>query len=227
MRSPLPAPDETHLWRIRLDVTAEELARFAAVLSEDEHLRARRFLFERDRYRFVAMRGQLREVLATYVGVPAAELEFGFGARGKPRLVGKGVAERITFSVAHTGPHALIGVACDREIGVELEEVRPHVLGHAEAAWLAAPRERRALERLAPRERERALFSLWVQKEAYAKARGERAANDRQKAEMGERDEWSVRMLDVGPQFAAALVVEGPAVQRVRWSPLELDEATT
>jgi 4'-phosphopantetheinyl transferase len=218
MVSPLPAPDETHLWRVRLDITRDELARFAAVLSEDEVLRAKRFLFERDRDRFVAMLGQLREVLATYVDCTAADLAFGYGLRGKPRLVGQGAAEGVTFSVSHTGSHALIGIAREREIGVDLEEVRPNVLGDAEAALLVSADERRALWRLEPRVRERALFSLWVQKRAYAKARGATLARDLRSIDVDACDEWSLRMLDVGPDFAAALVVEGPT-SRVRWSP--------
>jgi 4'-phosphopantetheinyl transferase len=216
--SPLPAPDETDLWRTRLDVAPDDSARLAALLSADERRRADGFPLEADRVRFVAMRGQLREVLAAYLDASPGALAFEPGARGKLRLAGAGAPAGLTFSMAETGDHALIAVARGREIGVDLEEVRPGVLGDAEVALMLSPAERHAIDRLDPPERLRALSALWVQKEAYAKARGDGLAD------AGEG--WSLRMLDAGPDFAAALVVEG-AMGRVRWAPVTRAQAAT
>ena len=232
---PLPEPDEAHLWRVRLHGAPDEFARLATLLSAEEHVRAGRFRFERDRHRFVIARGRLREVLAAYLECPPAQVAFGYGPRGKPRLAGDGAGTGLTFSLSHTGTHGLVGIARGRRIGVDLEGIRPDVLGDAEASLLLAEAERRDLDRLPSSDRLRALLAAWVQKEAYAKARGDGLAldlraievdvrpdgpgglrRDRQHADPATR--WCVRTLEVGPEFAAALAVEGSAGRLGWWT---------
>jgi 4'-phosphopantetheinyl transferase len=60
-------------------------------------------------------------VLGERLGVPAAELRFRRGERGKPELVG----EDLAFNLSHSNGLALIGVASAGAIGVDLERVRP------------------------------------------------------------------------------------------------------
>ncbi len=122
--SPLPAAGETHLWHVRLDVAPAELAHLTEHLSADERLRASRLHVARDRKRYVAGRGRLREALATYVDATPAEVGFAYGVHGKPRLAGLR-ASRLRFSLSHTGDHALIAVTRDREVGVDLESSVP------------------------------------------------------------------------------------------------------
>ncbi len=66
------------------------------------------------------------------------------------------------------------------------------------------------IDRLPAVDRTRALFALWVQKEAYAKARGVGLALDLQAIDVSACEGWDVRTIDVGPGFAAALAVERP-----------------
>src|SRR6266704_5181845 len=58
----------------------------AALLSDAERHRARRFAFDRDARRFVVARARLRELLAARLGVGAESIEFEYGAHGKPAL---------------------------------------------------------------------------------------------------------------------------------------------
>lgn len=58
----------------------------AAVLSPDEQDRAARFVYARDRRRFVAARTALRSILAAWVGIPAGELVFVDGTHQKRAL---------------------------------------------------------------------------------------------------------------------------------------------
>jgi 4'-phosphopantetheinyl transferase len=216
--SPLPAEGGTHLWRLRIDVEAAGLARLAESLSADEHRRARRLRFGRDRHRYVAGRGRLREVLATYVDTAPAQVVFAYGPRGKPRLGGLRACD-LRFSLSHTGDDALIAITRGREVGVDLESIRPELLGETEASLFLSPSERRLIDRLPAAERTRALFTLWVQKEAYAKALGDGLALDLQAIEISACSGWDVRTLDAGPGFAAALAVErglGPHGRRSR-----------
>src|SRR5205085_10360933 len=89
---PVGAPATTlprgaiHVWGVRLDVPEGAVGRLARALSADEHARARRFHFERDRRRFVVRRAALRGLLANYLGAEPAELRFEYSGHGKPRL---------------------------------------------------------------------------------------------------------------------------------------------
>jgi 4'-phosphopantetheinyl transferase len=205
---PFPAADETHLWRLRLDLAPADFDRVSAHLSADERRRADRLQFGRDRRRFIAGRGRLREVLASYVDGAPAQVTFAYGPRGKPRLAGLR-ASGVRFSLSHTGDHALIAVTRDREVGVDLETIRPEALGDGEASLFLSAAERRLLDRVPLIDRPRMLFCLWVQKEAYAKARGDGLALDLQAVDVSACEGWDVRTLDAGPGFAAALAIEG------------------
>src|SRR3989449_1795260 len=58
----------------------------AALLSDAERHRARRFAFDRDASRFIVARARLRQLLAARLGVRAQAVEFEYGAYGKPVL---------------------------------------------------------------------------------------------------------------------------------------------
>jgi len=221
------AAPEVHLWWAALRVPPERLARLEALLTGDERTRADRFRFARDRARFVAARGTLREILGRYLDREPAALRFAYGAHGKPALAETSTGLR--FNLAHSGDAALFAVRWERDIGVDLEPARTDLdLGEL-AAIVLTPGER-ALLAAAPPDRRHELFAaLWTRKEALAKATGLGLALpfDRVAAAplgdladwiepdgpfLGDR-RWSLRSLDVGPGFAAALAVEGDGVE--------------
>ena len=80
-RQPSPLKrDEVHLWRARLISTPE----LRETLSPGEWIRAERYHFARDRERFIAARGLLRSILASYLKLDPRELVFSSGPYGKP-----------------------------------------------------------------------------------------------------------------------------------------------
>ncbi|MES1265769.1 MAG: hypothetical protein ABUU24_08990, partial [Variovorax sp.] len=70
----LPTTTQGRLWRIDLDSAPAPAA--AATLSDDEWARASRFVFARDRHRFVAAHAALRGLLSLHTGIPGALLDF-------------------------------------------------------------------------------------------------------------------------------------------------------
>ena len=82
-RQPSPLKrDEVHLWRARLIPTPA----LRETLSPAEWIRAERYHFERDRERFIAARGLLRSILASYLKLDPRELSFSCGPHGKPEM---------------------------------------------------------------------------------------------------------------------------------------------
>jgi 4'-phosphopantetheinyl transferase len=154
------------LWTWTLDVDDAERGRLYAYLSEDEVARAARFIFDRDRQRFIVARGRLREILAQVVGAKPAALRFDYASHGKPSLTGGGVK----FNLSHSETMAALGVST-HELGVDIEHVRP--LKEDIAARFFSAREVAVLRALPEGAQLDAFFRCWTRKEAIVKAVGD------------------------------------------------------
>lgn len=163
----LPVAPPFELWLVRL-AHSDEVAD-TGILDEQERERALRFRFERDRRRYVDAHVALRQVLADRTGRPAAALEFEAGAFGKPRVAG---APRCEFSLSHSADLALIALAEEREIGVDIECLRALPDLDALARQCLAADELRALEALPAADRPFSFLQSWTRKEACLKALG-------------------------------------------------------
>jgi 4'-phosphopantetheinyl transferase len=169
-QSQLILPDgELHVWEASLDAAEDELARLASFLSPDERSRAACFHFERDRRRFMAGRGILRSILASYLGCLAVELSFTYGVHGKPALA----SGDLQFNLAHSDELAVIGVTRSGQVGIDVERVRPSEEFMRLADDFFSPGERMAISALPPEEQLTGFFTCWTRKEAYLKATGE------------------------------------------------------
>jgi 4'-phosphopantetheinyl transferase len=169
--SPLELPsDLICVWRVYLDRDSAQYQTRESILSPDELDRARRYHFERDRRRFTVARSALRMILSEYLGSDPKHLAFNYGAHGKPSLAGENSG--IRFNVSHSGELAVIAVARDRELGVDVECLRSSAWVEQIPERFFSPREVKVLRSL-PRELlQDAFFACWTRKEAYIKARG-------------------------------------------------------
>jgi 4'-phosphopantetheinyl transferase len=140
-----------------------------ALLDADERARAARFHFERHRGRYVSAHGVLRRLLADRTGRPAASLVFRSGPYGKPALDGE---PRCAFSLSHCDELALVALADDGEIGVDLERVRELPDLDALARQCLTRAECLELAALPTHARPLALLARWTRKEACLKALG-------------------------------------------------------
>ena len=166
-----PGPGEVDVWRFGLDLDPGEVEALAVGLADDERDRAGRFVFPRDRDRYVAGRGRLRAILGGYLGLGPGEVRFAYGPRGKPALVRSG--DRLRFNLAHAQGLALLAIAEGREVGIDLEQVRPLPDADALAGRFFSVRERDELRARPDADRLAAFFTCWTRKEAYLKALGD------------------------------------------------------
>ena len=215
---------EVHVWRFSLDPPAETIARLEALLSDDERRRADRFRGPSLRPRYVAGRGSLRRLLASYTGCPPESLVFAYGLHGKPSLADG--LPRIEFNLSHSHGLALCALASVGPIGVDVEQVRPmedngrKLIGRffsvvEQAEFLNLP----VTEHLA------AFFRGWTRKEAFLKAVGTGLATVLDSfdvtlgpvvpaallSQVNDPDapaRWSLLDVDPGAGYAAALAVE-------------------
>lgn len=165
---------EVLIWTAGLDSIDElRLAQLSQLLSHDENQRASRFRFERDRRRFVAGRGMLREILGTYLEVDPERIDFAYGTHGKPYFKAPtgSVLTPISFNVSHSAGSAIYAFSSS-EVGVDLEVIRPVPEMDALVERYFSVSERSAFASIAPDLKLKAFFSCWTRKEAYVKASG-------------------------------------------------------
>jgi len=157
----------------RLDIAPAELRVAAALLSEDEDLRAGRFLLAQERRRFTAARAGLRRLLGARLGASPGSIEFTCGRRGKPALAGAFAGSGLRFNVSHHGETVAYAFSDGSDIGVDIEAVRELPDADEIASCAFSPRERATYFALEARDRPRAFFDCWTRKEAFVKALGD------------------------------------------------------
>ncbi|HXM48075.1 MAG TPA: 4'-phosphopantetheinyl transferase superfamily protein [Pyrinomonadaceae bacterium] len=219
--------NEVHLWRANLQVPAGDLARLHGLLSPDERARAKSYRFERDRERFIVARGFLRTILGLYLDCGPAALHFNYAEHGKPSLADPVCEDAsLNFNLAHSGKLAIYGITRRRALGVDLELIRPDLTGEDIARRFFSANDTASLLAIPASRRQRAFYDGWTRKEAFIKAKGsglllpldqfdvalspgEPAALLRTGWDLSEASRWSLRAIDVAPDYAAAIAVEG------------------
>lgn len=211
--------NELHVWRASLDLSSAVRERLQSRLNSEEKKRVEKLLIEKAREHFVAARGILRELLGAYLGVDAEKIAFRYGPEGKPSLSPEHNS-RISFNVSHSNGMGLFVFANDREIGADIEYVKPDFRGMEIASRFFSEEESAALAKLPPQERDEAFFGCWTKKEAYVKAHGQGLSIplrsftvEFSKSKQVLQDEagarWSCYALEAAPGFAAAVVAAG------------------
>jgi 4'-phosphopantetheinyl transferase len=184
-------PGEVHVWRVRLNRGSP------LPPTPDEIERAARFATPALRRRYLHAHAALRSILRS---VTTAPMEFALHEKGKPYLA---LAPEIRFNLSHSREMALVAVALEIEVGVDIERVRA-LPEYAEIARRYFPPAGVLPTGV------RDFFRHWTRYEALLKAYGAGLYG----AGATPPGEWSVTEIDVGPRFTAALAVEGslPAV---------------
>lgn len=165
--------------------------------------RAERILVEEGRRRWVAARWALRLTLCRYLDdIAAEELAIEVGENGKPRIAGP---TSLRFNLSHSDELALIAVTGAGEVGVDIERIDPD-RDFLELARHGLDREGAGIVREAPAaERPGAFYRAWVRREAIGKCTGAGLTGP------ASGEGVSVREIDVGEDWAAAVAFAGPA----------------
>jgi 4'-phosphopantetheinyl transferase len=218
--------DEVHVWRASLKQPVRVLEEFARTLAPEEREQAARFRFPEHRDRFLAGRGLQRAILGRYLGEMPGGLSFRSGTRGKPELDGPAASSGIRFNVSNAGDLALYAITLGREVGVDLEPLRPVPDARGLAKSFFSPAETAALAKVADTLVHSAFLNGWTRKEALIKAVGDGLSMPLDAFDVtltpGEparllatrtpgldASRWTLHALDAGPEWVAAIAVEG------------------
>jgi 4'-phosphopantetheinyl transferase len=154
----------------------------------------------------------LRRALSRYLGLPAAEIRLASGEHGKPRLADP--ESGLRFNLSHSGSLALVAVAWGREVGVDLERLKPERDLVALADRALEPEEAEAVRAATEDDRTRVFYELWTRHEARLKCLGVGLTGTLP------RSSPPIAVIDVPIDrgYAAAVAVTGAAVPMRFWT---------
>lgn len=215
--------DDVHVYGVLLEIADSELPQAISVLSREEQERAARLIAEAHRRRSIAAHAMLRSILSRYCGESPKQLAIGRTSDGKPFL---SAYPSIRFNLSHSHGRALIAVARDREIGVDIENVRPEVDVVRLAKRFLSERDQTFIECGEPAQRHERFLKTWVAREAVFKAEGKgitfpldrdylelsiNGQDGRLITEQGRPDKTarSIRFLPLDPGWIGAVAAEG------------------
>jgi 4'-phosphopantetheinyl transferase len=228
-------PEDVHLWRVDLEVTAGGVAQWLPILSPDERTRGSRFHRASDRHYFIAGRAILRQILGAYLDTDPKSVSFAYSEKSKPALGEDHAGSDLTFNISHSGTIALLAFARSRQLGVDVEQIRRDFDTAPIAARFFSQVEQEELAMLPADQRNDAFFFCWTRKEAYIKATGEglslplrqfdvslaprsQSALLATRPDLAECQRWRLRDVAVEPGYAAAICVSGTGWKLVQWS---------
>jgi 4'-phosphopantetheinyl transferase len=204
--------EDVHVWHVSLDAALEALYPAQRVLDHSERDRALSFAHRSDRRKFELTRGALRLLLGAYSGSPPGDLSFGYGIRGKPKLVWP--SSDIQFSVARSSYVALLAFRRKLRVGVDLEKIRPEPTYESLARRVFTPTEWDRIRKAPEEARMHRFFECWVRKEALVKGAGlglfetvSQVDASTERVELSDRT-WVLQDIDIGPRYAAAVACE-------------------
>jgi 4'-phosphopantetheinyl transferase len=212
--------EEIHIWFRLLGQKVPDAQMFYQCLSADERQRASRYRFDQHRNEFILTRATLRILLASYLEKSPESFTFSYSAQGKPSLASE--TTNLCFNVSHTEGLAALAFSRGRDIGVDVEKLRPDSDAQQLAERFFSPSERQFISRFSGHALDQAFFRCWTRKEAYIKAKGGglsipldqfdvAIAEDQPAALLGTRPDpteasrWKLYDLPVKPGYASAL----------------------
>jgi 4'-phosphopantetheinyl transferase len=124
-----------------------------------------------NRKRFIATRNIYREILGSYLQIPAAEITIDRDEHGKPFIVSPGHIH-LNFNISHSHDRGLLALSQSASVGVDLEHSHRNIDAIKLARRFFSPAESGWLEALEQHQLNNAFLSIWTRKEAILKCHG-------------------------------------------------------
>ena len=169
-----------------------------SLLDKHETARAARFVFDRDRHRYVQAHATMRWLLGTVLGRSAASLEFTVDALGKPAL-----DSTLHFNLSHGGELGALVISHEQPVGIDIEPWRPVNDALAVGATVFTELEMQGWSSASAAEVDVSFLRLWTRKEALLKAIGLGLSLDPKTVDIGLLEDQCTVEVDAGSQHWA------------------------
>ena len=222
-------------WYDATELSRAEIESLAQMLPANQRYAAARFGNDDSRRRYIVAHTMTLDTLGCYADPPERRLVLARGPRGKLHIAEPRALRHLRFNLADSGPMAIVAVSEGREVGIDIERIRPDIDIAGPARMCFTEREIAALARVPQADRVAAFFSCWTRKEALLKAQGTGLMRPPDEVEVGlgryepqntgrpdsDTEGWFVAALDLGANYAGAVAVEGSELKPSlrRWQP--------
>lgn len=157
------------VWKVIISSYLKEFEQFWSILSDDEIIRAQKFVVSDAKESFVITRAILRVLIAKYLEIAPGDVYFEQNNYGKPYVNGV----PLNFNVSHSRDISLLIFSRTQAVGVDIEFINHHLSFDNLAKRFFTDKENNYLSGLPMAERMKAFFDIWSCKEALIKVKGE------------------------------------------------------
>lgn len=141
---------------------------YPTILDKEELKRAKNYIYQKDRTRFIQDRRNLKKILSQYIDCNPSDVKISYQKKGKPHITDK----KIEFNVSHSGDLSVYAVSTARKIGIDIEEIREIANIDTIMKYFYTKKESDQINRKKGLQRMKEFFKIWTQKEAIVKMFG-------------------------------------------------------
>ncbi len=164
--------DVVYIWRASYQELLKASNTLKKIFSSDERCRAFSYADVQRREYYYAGRLFLRSVLAEHTGIKPNRLIFLYSKAGKPFLDQSQNRQKLYFNLTHSKEFLLLAVTYGRDLGLDLEYIRPVYQPEMIARRFFTETEQRELDLVSLKDRDEIFMKFWVRREAYLKLHG-------------------------------------------------------
>lgn len=166
---PAITENDIHVWKVSLTEDAGKLDQIKQWLSKEEILRANKFYSKQLQDRFIYFRGTLRHLLGSYLTIDPEKVDFVYNDSGKPFVKGD-----LQFNISHSQDLGVFVFSWRQQVGVDVEYKRPISDIDDICRRFLSAKDCEYIFSFSQQDRLEAFYNVWVKKEAYTKALGDR-----------------------------------------------------
>lgn len=159
---------DLHIWRYTLNEAEYEAEKAAPILSAAERQRCSEYINEKEKIRYTCNHRFVRQVLAQYLAVSPAEVNFSQAPMGKPFVKDSG----LFFNYSYRTTFGLLAVSNRNEVGVDIERIKVLQDVRTFASFSFSENERDIIFNTPAEQFQDTFFTFWTFKEAIIKALG-------------------------------------------------------
>lgn len=226
-RAPLTLPkNELHVWRYTLSEQDYLNELKGPILSEEEKASYSRFVYEKDKRKYICNHVFRRNVLAQYLGIRPTDIRYSYTNFGKPFFA----EGDIQFSHSYRADAGLLALYNGSEVGIDIEQIKEmqDVVTFCDFSFSDAEKK---LIFADGGFNQATFFLFWTYKEAFIKAIGtglnadirqfdlaDFMHQDMKEMEFEGRANWIIKKMPAQKGFAAAYAVKGEVNRLVEFN---------
>ena len=161
--------NDVELWHGKVGAGDAHYQAYWRVLDADEQAQAGKLHNPLLHKRYVEIHGRLRNVLALTLNESPEQIRIKKAEHGKPYLADY---PEVAFNLSHTADRAMIAVARQCQLGVDIEICKPRLNLFGLVAKCFAKEEAAYWTQLPESQKTQAFYRFWTRKEAFVKATG-------------------------------------------------------